>query len=141
MRSRIVSRTVVLTFGFGMLALCVKPVKLRKIKNTAAMLGLLLIFILGGVAVSLAQDNLALDHAQSSGWHQGLPTMPSPLDGYTLRVACNAETVDVPALFGRVTQGIVVSSKTPCVLARWSIPNAMGTRKVSLHLLDSVLLI
>ena len=115
--------------------------KLCKVKNTAAMLGLLLVFILGGVAVSLAQDNLALGPVQSSGWHHGMPTTPSPLDRYTLRVGCSAETVDVPALFGPVAQGVAVSGRTHSVPARWSIPNAMGARKVSLHLLDSVLLI
>ncbi|MGE5217187.1 MAG: hypothetical protein ACM3SP_09335 [Chloroflexota bacterium] len=116
--------------------------KLRKVKNSAAMLGLLLIFfILGGFAVSLAQDSLALGPVHSADWRHGVPAAPAPLDGYTLRVGCSVETVDVPAFSGRVAQGIAVAEKSYAVPACWSVPNAMGARKVALHLLDSVLLI
>jgi hypothetical protein len=115
-------------------------VKRDKIKSSVIVVGLLLAFILGGVAVSLGQDSLSVGPVSALGWHPSRPARTSP-DDYTLHVGLSAESGIVPAFFARAAQGISLLAEPLNRSGLVAVFDGPIGWKVSLHLLVSVLLI
>ncbi|HTN70455.1 MAG TPA: hypothetical protein VMO00_05135 [Methylomirabilota bacterium] len=66
------------------------------LKKTLAALGMLLFFIVGGVAVSLAHDAPSAGPLHSPELSRALKYGPAQIDRYTLRVGMDSEAGDVP---------------------------------------------
>ena len=111
-----------------------------RLHKTLAVAGLLFVVTLSGVALSLAHDSLApqRDVLLSGVNFSRVLTHPS---GGTLRTGLDCETCDAPAL------GVgVVQTSRPQSLPRSTRDDGLiyanpYRSKISLHLLDSVLLI
>lgn len=114
--------------------------KHAKVKSLIIVVGLLLVFTLGGVALSLGQDSLTVGSISALGWHPSQPAR-APLDDYTLHVGLIAENGNVPAFHARVSQGILPPDEPLIRRGLVAVSDSTIARKVSLHLLDSVLLI
>ena len=66
------------------------------LNKTLAALGMLIVFIVGGVAVSLAYDSPTTGPLHSHEWRCALKYRAAQVDRYTLRVGMDSETGDVP---------------------------------------------
>jgi hypothetical protein len=115
--------------------------KMHNIKSTIAVIGLLLVFILGGIAVGVEQESLPVGPAFALGWQPSLPAEARPLDKSIFRVGLCAETSNVLDFLPREAQRISVLAKPLSGPGPLAIPSDRIVWKVSLHLLDSVLLI
>ncbi len=130
-----------MTFGFVVFSVnLLSEVKHDKINSSVIVVGLLLAFILGGLAVSLGQDSLSIGPVSAFGWHPSRPARTSP-DDYTLHVGLSAESGNVPAFFARAAQGISLLAEPLNRSGLVVVFDGPIGRKVSLHLLVSVLLI
>ena len=112
-----------------------------KVKSSVIVIGLLLAFVLGGVTVSLAQDGLSVRAVATLGWHPSQPKRTLPLDDYNLHVGLSAESGAVPAFFIRAAQGFSFLAEPLNRRGSVAVSHSLIARKVSLHLLDSILLI
>ena len=112
----------------------------RRLRKTLAVVGLLFVVTLSGVALSLAHDTLAPQRDIYLGGVNFSPVLAHPSGG-TLRTGLDCETCDAPAL------GLgVVQTHRPLSLPRSTREDNLiyanpYASKISLHLLDSVLLI
>jgi hypothetical protein len=113
--------------------------KIRRIKNTVASMGLLVVITLAGAAVSLAQDSSPIGLSYSFGVHHSSPDKASTLGGD----AC----IGLIPNSGDLTVSYPRSSETRTVLHASGPRNLLSdfagvkSRKIALHLLDSILLI
>jgi hypothetical protein len=113
--------------------------KIRRLKSTLASLGLLVVITLAGVAVSLAQDSPSSSRGYSFGLHRSLTA--SILGGDALCVGLVLNSGDVTISYPRFSEAPTVfhlASEIPNLSAVFAGPKS---RKIALHLLDSILLI
>ena len=113
---------------------------MSRLNKTLAALGMLVLFIVGAVAVSLAYDPPSTGPLHSHELRRALKYGAAQVDRYTLRVGMDSETGDVPNSSGpvleeyRLTYSHFVEPVSATVLTRVYPAN------VSLPILKSVFL-
>lgn len=115
--------------------------KIRQIKKALSAIGLLLVFMLACVAVSLAQDNSPIGFSDSFGIRHSHASKASTVDAYALRNGLVPQPGCAPVSFPRTARAarvVQLPAAASSHLLDW-----VGTkpRKIALHLLDSILLI
>jgi hypothetical protein len=136
-----------LTFLFRVLAYFVISqivVKVSLLKKTVAAAGLLFIFTIGGFALSLAHDNALAGVAFSHELRLGLANRGWQLasESYPLRLCLESVIGTGSALIIQsLGDGTRPIGTVPPVRRLSSIYSRAYARKISLHMLDSVLLI
>ena len=116
--------------------------KVRGIKDIVASLTLLAMITVAGVAVSLAQDSLPIALSHSSAlYHSSERNRLSMLPSEALCAGVVPDSGDLTISCSRPSKAQTFLYSAPG--ARKFLANSAGvkSRKVSLHLLDSILLI
>jgi hypothetical protein len=119
-------------------------VKVSVLKKTLAAAGLLFIFTFGGLALSLAHDNALASVAFSHELRLGLANRGWQLasESYPLRLCLESVIGTGSALIIQsLGDGTRPIGTVPTVRRQSSIYSRAYARKISLHMLDSVLLI
>jgi hypothetical protein len=118
-------------------------VKVGLLKKTVAAAVLLFIFTIGGFALSLAHDNALADVAFSHEPRLGLANRGWQLasESYPLRLCIESVIGTGSSLIQSVGDGTRPIGTVPPVRRLSSIYSRAYARKISLHMLDSVLLI
>jgi hypothetical protein len=117
-------------------------VKVSRLKKSVAGVILLLVFTMGGFALSLAHDDAPLGFSYTLELRLGLPTGAWQRDGYPVRFGLASEVGAISSFIQQVTEGSRNFSTAAPSVHRHSLayprPHAP---KISLHMLDSILLI
>jgi hypothetical protein len=115
--------------------------KIRPIRKTAATIGLVVVITLAGFTLSLAHDSAPAGPGYRPGLQHSFATQTSLPNDYSLELGLLPQSGDSPVSWQRVTQANVVPHTLSSVTGRLFGFTAAKTWKISLHLLDSVLLI
>jgi hypothetical protein len=114
--------------------------KIRKIKKAVATISLIVAITLAGFALGLAHDSAPTSSGYSPGLQHGFPASAASSDDFRFELLLLGSGQPPAPVLGRAweTSGF----RAPAAPAHRSLPSATPrTRKVSLHLLDSILLI
>ena len=115
--------------------------KIRKVKKTATTTGLVIFITLVSFALGLAQDGAPVGLGYSFGLHHSFPDKAVCLGDYALRLGLIPKPGDSSVSLVRTwNETVVLPSPFPAP-HRLSSFAVARPRKISLHLLDSVLLI
>jgi hypothetical protein len=110
------------------------------IKKTAAMIALVATITLAGFTLSLAHDSAPAALGYRPGLQHSFATQTSLPNDYVLELGLLRQSGDSPASWHRVTQANVAHALSSATGRLFGF-TAAKTRKISLHLLDSILLI
>ena len=113
---------------------------IRLIAKTAATIGLVAVITLAGFSLSLAHDSAPAGPGYRPGL-QSFATQTSLPNDHSLELGLLPQSGDSPVSWQRAIQADVVPPALPPVTGRLFGLTAAKTRKISLHLLDSILLI
>ena len=112
----------------------------RRPKSMLALVGLVIALTLAGSSVGLAHDAVVLGGGYSLGWQHRFPVSTAP-PANEFRFDCLLTFGPLPApLPGGPSDGVFVLTPPAPVARPFSAP-APRTRKIPLHLFDSILLI
>ena len=113
---------------------------IRPIRKTAATIGLIVVMTLAGFSLSLAHDSALLGRGYHSGLQSSFPVQASLPDDYGLELGLLPK-FDSPISWQKVTRENAVHRTLSSLTRRLLGFTAPKTRKISLHLFDSILLI
>jgi len=120
----------------------VRPMKVRRIKDIVASLTLLVMITVAGVAVSLAQDSSPIALSHSFGLHHSSPDNRfSMLPGEALCAGIVPDSGDLTISCPRPSKAQTFLYSASGVRKLFANSAGVKSRKVALHLLDSILLI
>lgn len=114
---------------------------MSSVKKIIQACGLALVLAFGTFAVGLAQDLPTSGLQQSLRFHKGFDKGPAQIDSYTLSLGMNSETGDLSNSLSPETHFHRVSCAQHFEPQQLSIAKRPHTAKVSIQLLELVLLI
>jgi hypothetical protein len=115
--------------------------KIPRAKKTVAIIGLVFALILTSFALGLAQETSPFGPNYSFGLQPGIPDDASCLDGYALQLGLAPKAPDSSITPAKSWPQAQLSSHPFAVHNSLTTRAATKPRKISLYLLDSVLLI
>jgi hypothetical protein len=118
-----------------------KFMMVTRVKKTVVAVMLLLVFTTAGFALSLAHDHVPPGFAFSLELGLGLSTGAWQGDGYPLQFGLASDIGRVSSLIQSLAEGTRLVGMVPAVRAHSLVYSRDYGPKISLHLLDSILLI
>jgi hypothetical protein len=116
-------------------------VKVSRLKKSIAAVILLLGFTMGGFALSLAHDDAPRGFSYTLELRLGLPTGAWQRDGFPVRFGLASEVGAISSVIQQAIEGSRTFNTAPSVHRHpLAYPRAHAP-KISLHMLDSILLI
>ena len=114
---------------------------MARVNKTLAVLGMLLFFICGGFAVSLTHDSPSTGAVHANELRRAFKHGPAQVDRYTLRVGMDFEGGALPNPSQSVLQEFQLTYSHLLEPVSAPVLTPVQAAKVSLQILDSVLLL
>ena len=112
-----------------------------RLNKTLAILGMLLFFVVGGFAVSLAHDMPSSGTVHTDELRRALKHGPAQVDRYTLRIGMDSETGVLPKSSQPLLREVQLNHSQLLVPVSAPVMTLIHAGTISLRILDSVLLL